>query len=349
MYRLLRPALFALPPETAHHLALCALRAGLIRRAASTSPCLQTDAFGLRFAHPLGLAAGFDKNAQVCAAILKAGFAFTEAGTVTLKPQRGNARPRVFRLTRDAALINRLGFNNAGVEVYCHNLGRARARSNGIIGANIGKNKDAVDAVSEYTQLLLRVAPLADYVTINISSPNTPGLRGLQEKDALAPLLAALVAARATLAKRIPILLKIAPDMDDAQAEAVAQQALEYGIDGLIISNTTIHRADHLKSPHAAQAGGLSGAPLFTRSTELLKTLYRITQGHLTLVGVGGVGSAEQAYAKIRAGATLVQLYTSMVYQGPGVVEAITHQLPDLLARDGFTHIHQAIGVDAHI
>lgn len=349
-FPLLRPVLHALPPEAAHRLAVRALQWGLLPASRAPVPAsLATDAFGLHFPSPVGLAAGFDKNAEAVDGLLAQGFGFVEAGTCTPRPQAGNPKPRLFRLRQDGAVINRLGFNNRGKEAFVAHL-RARRRA-GVVGANIGKNKDSEDAIADYVTMLEAVAAHADYVTVNISSPNTEGLRALQERESLDALLGALASSRARLAeaqgRRVPLLLKIAPDLDGAQQEAIAEVALARGMDGLIISNTTVARPQSLKDGNARQAGGLSGTPLFAPSTELLRAMYRLTQGRIPLVGVGGIGSGADAYAKIRAGASLVQLYSALVYQGFGLVGAIHAQLAQCLARDGFVSVQQAVGADA--
>jgi dihydroorotate dehydrogenase len=347
-YRFLRPLLFMLPPERAHAAALCALRSGLLpAQRGVEDPRLRVTLWGLEFPNPIGLAAGFDKNAVAADALLAQGFGFVETGTVTPLPQAGNARPRMFRLAEDAAVINRLGFNNGGAEAYARNL--ARRGHAGIVGANIGKNRDSADAVADYALMARRVAPLADYITVNVSSPNTQGLRDLQHKEALRALLGAVLQARDEGAggRRVPLLLKIAPDLDEGACEDIAQVALDADIDGLIVSNTTVSRPESLRGAHRAQGGGLSGAPLMAPSTAVLARMHTLTQGRLPLIGVGGVGSAEDAYAKIRAGASLVQLYTALVYQGFGLVPCVQRGLAALLARDGFSSVADAVGVDA--
>jgi dihydroorotate dehydrogenase len=342
-YPLLRPLLFLLPPETAHTLAVRALRSGLVPPQAShISPALNVSAFNLQFPSPVGMAAGFDKNAEAMDALLAQGFGFVEVGTCTPKPQTGNAKPRMFRLREDEAVINRLGFNNLGKNIFCDNLRKPRRA--GIVGANIGKNKDSDDAIADYVTMFHAVSGCADYITVNISSPNTAGLRALQERAALDALLQALQDARGSA--HVPLLLKIAPDIDEAEQEAIAEVVLARAIDGLIVSNTTIARPHTLISQHKTQAGGLSGKPLMSRSTQVLANMYRLTGGKLPLIGVGGIASAEDAYAKIRAGATLVQLYSALVYQGFALVPRIHLDLAELLARDGFTHIGDAVGVD---
>jgi dihydroorotate dehydrogenase len=347
-FTLLRPLLHRLPPETVHALGLRLLPPPFMKL--KPAPELAVEAFGLAFANPIGLAAGFDKNAVAINRLLMQGFGFVEAGTVTPKPQPGNPKPRIFRLTEDEAVINRLGFNNDGLAEFVRHFER-RDRRKGIAGANIGKNKDAVDAAADYVTGLRAVYPHADYITINISSPNTQGLRDLQQKDALGELLATLEHARQGCIdrynKRVPLLLKVAPDLTMHEKEAIAQQVLAHGIDGLIVSNTTVLRPDSLLSEHRHEQGGLSGRPLFILSTETLKDFYRLTGGKLPLVGVGGIASAQDAYMKIRAGATLVQLYSALVYQGFGLVRKIHTELRHLLTRDGFAQIGQAVGIDS--
>ena len=317
IYPLLRPLLFALDPETAHGAAVVALKSGLLPRAPAPHPSLRRRLLGLDFPNPVGLAAGFDKNAEVRDAALALGFGFVEVGTVTPRPQPGNPRPRMFRLVMDRAIINRLGFNNEGHEaVYARLAARERK---GIVGVNLAANKDSTDRVADYVAGVRRFADVADYLTINVSSPNTPGLRDLQEKDAIAGLLDAVTNARNAAAKRAPLLLKIAPDLDDGALIAIADAAIAAGVDGMIVSNTTVARDGLTDRMQGTQAGGLSGRPLFARSTAMLAKLREITGSTLVLVGVGGVDSATAARAKLDAGADLVQLYTGMVYEGPGL------------------------------
>jgi dihydroorotate dehydrogenase len=321
IYRLIRPFLFALDPETAHTVAIAALKAGLRPRAHAPDPRVKRRLMGLDFPNPTGLAAGFDKNAEVVDAALAMGFGFVEIGTVTPLPQAGNPRPRMFRLTADRAIINRLGFNNQGHEaVYARLAARERK---GIVGVNLGANKDSADRVADYVAGVRRFADVADYLTINISSPNTPGLRDLQEKDALAGLLAAVAEARAATLKSPPVLVKIAPDLDEDALAAIVETVVAAGIEGMIVSNTTIARDGLSDRTHAHEAGGLSGRPLFRRSTEVLAAVRRFAGDRLVLVGVGGVDSAEAARAKLAAGADLVQFYTGMVYEGPGLPATI--------------------------
>ncbi len=333
-----------LDPETAHRLALRALNAGLGPKGGPvTSPRLATGLAGLALPNPVGIAAGFDKNAEAVRAALAAGPGFLEIGAVTPLAQPGNPRPRLFRLTQDQAAINRFGFNNQGMTAIAPRL--AAARSAGIVGVNLGANKDAEDRAQDYVTVLRYLYEFADFFTVNVSSPNTERLRDLQGRAALDALLGRVMAAGADLGGAKPVLLKIAPDLTQAELADIAELALAHGLDGIIATNTTLSR-DGLVSPHAAEAGGLSGQPLFARSTELLGRLYRLTGGELALIGVGGVATPEQAYAKIRAGAGAVQLYTAMVYHGIGLPGRIARGLERLLARDGFANVSDAVGVD---
>jgi dihydroorotate dehydrogenase len=340
-------ALRLLPPETAHRLALWGLGHGLAPRARLPDyPRLRSQVLGHDFAHPLGLAAGFDKNAEAIGGLLGLGFSFVEIGTVTPRPQAGNPRPRLFRLPEDAALINRLGFNNEGLEAVRARLAR-RQPGAGIVGANLGINRDAADPQTDYEAGLRGLYALVDYVTVNVSSPNTPGLRALQGRDALRALLGRLLAVRAELAaggRPKPLLVKIAPDLSAAEEEALVAVVLEQGADGLIVSNTTLARPATLQSRHREETGGLSGRPLLAPSTAQLRRLYRLTGGRLPLIGVGGIASGQDAYDKIKAGASLLQLYTALVYQGPGLVARILGELDALLARDGHARLRDAIG-----
>ena len=332
-----------MPAEAAHRatIALARTAAPLLLPPPPDDPSLKLTALGLCFPNPVGLAAGFDKDAEVPDAMGKLGFGFVECGTVTPRPQRGNSQPRLFRLTEDAAVINRMGFNNGGMAAAEKNLSARRGR--GIVGINIGANKDSTDRIGDYVQAFSRLAPLADYVTVNVSSPNTPGLRGLQNKDELARLLGALDAARMSAS---PLLLKIAPDLDEAALDDIASVVRDSGINGVIVSNTTIARPA-LQSAHAKETGGLSGAPLFQPSTEILRKMRQRLGNSVVLIGVGGISSGVDAYEKIRAGATLVQLYTALVYQGPGLVVRIKGEIAARLKSDGFTNIVQAVGKDA--
>ncbi len=330
----------------AHNLAISALKCNLLpAQSGYTPPSLRQSLFGLNFANPVGLAPGFDKNAEAILGLSRQGFGFLELGTVTPQPQDGNPKPRMFRLLRDEAVINRLGFNNKGLDEYCKNLHSAPHTLP--LGANIGKNKDTENALDDYLLCLEAVAPLADYVTINISSPNTAGLRDLQGKHALEALLTGLIEKRDTLARRVPLLLKIAPDLTPQDKEDIAAIALDKHIDGLIISNTTVDRPLSLQSRWRAEKGGLSGRPLFAPSTQMLGEIYKLTGGKIPLIGVGGISSGADAYAKIRAGASLVQLYSALVYQGFDLVSQINRDLAALLAKDGFAAISEAIGIES--
>src|SRR5882724_11622938 len=347
--RVALPLLRALPPEAAHDLTLRALAGGLVRAAAAApDPLLRTRLWGRDFPNPIGLAAGFDKNALVPDAMLALGFGFVEIGSVTPLPQEGNPKPRIFRLAEDGAVINRLGFNNEGLAIVAARLAArhiARQGGSGIVGANIGKNREAPDAVADYAAGIRAFAPLADYLVVNISSPNTPGLRDLQRRRAVTALLDRLLAARrAATDETPPLLVKIAPDLSEEERADLAEVALTSGIDGLIVSNTTVARPPGLRGGNAHEPGGLSGKPLFAPSTALLAEMHRRTAGRVTLIGVGGVASGADAYAKIRAGANLVQLYTALIYQGPDLVGRIKTDLAALLRRDGFASVADAVG-----
>jgi len=337
----------SLPAEAAHDLTLALLaRLPLPAAKLADPPCLHVAALGLHFPNPVGLAAGFDKNAAVPGAMGRLGFGFVECGTVTPRPQAGNPKPRLFRLAQDRAVINRMGFNNGGMALAAANLKRRTGFSNGsggIVGINIGANKDSADRIADYRTAFDALAQLADYVTVNISSPNTPGLRGLQNKDELSRLIATVLEARGTAKK--PVLVKIAPDLDEAALDEIAAVALMSGIDGLIVSNTTIARPA-LQSAHAGEVGGLSGAPLLLPSTKILKDMRQRVGSRITLIGAGGIASGADAYAKIRAGASLVQLYSALVFEGPGLVARIKTELAECLTRDGYDSVAEAVGVD---
>ena len=335
-----------LDPEDAHRLTIGALALGIgPRQSDADDRVLATNLAGLSLANPIGLAAGFDKNAQAPDALLRAGFGFVECGTTTPKPQVGNAKPRLFRLAQDRAVINRMGFNNDGQDAFAARL-RRRERA-GIVGANVGANKDSPDRIGDYVAGLRRLWDLADYFTLNISSPNTPRLRDLQGQAALIDLLGTVAEARADLVRASgdhPVFLKVAPDLHDGAAGEIVDAAIRFGLDGLIVSNTTVARPDHLVSRHRGQIGGLSGAPLMGPSTELLRRFYDAAAGRLTLIGAGGIASGADAYAKIRAGATAVQLYSALAFAGPALVTAIKRDLAARLRADGFTSVAQAVG-----
>lgn len=339
LYSLFRPALFRIDPERAHGLALAGLRL-MPRRPARPGGPLAVEVAGLSFPNPLGMAAGFDKDAEVPDALLGLGFGFAEVGSITPLPQPGNPRPRLFRLAEDRAVINRMGFNNGGGAHAAERL-RARAGKPGIVGINIGANKDSPDRVADYATMTRLMAPLASYLAVNISSPNTPGLRALQDEGALTALLDAVIEARGSPGP--PIFLKVAPDLEPADIDAIARIAIEKQLGALIVSNTTISRPA-LRSVHAGEAGGLSGAPLRDLAQQRLRDFRQATGGALPLVGVGGIATAEDAWARIRAGASLVQLYSAMVYEGPGIARRITRGLEDLMRRDGFASVAEAVG-----
>jgi len=334
------PALRRLDPETAHNLSLKALKLGLVGSDATPDdPILSMQAFGRVLRNPLGLAAGFDKNAVAVNALGRLGFGFVEAGTVTPRPQAGNPRPRLFRLTEDRAVINRMGFNNAGLDVYLNNLRRVDRQSL-VLGANVGINKDGADPERDYPALVSAVSPYADYITINISSPNTPGLRDLQSEERLAAILSGISTPR-------PVFVKIAPDLSEAGLEAVIGVALQHGVTGLIISNTTIARPENLQSALKRETGGLSGAPLFAPSTLMLARARKLAGARLVLIGAGGVSSAGEALVKILAGASLVQFYSAFAYQGPAMVPQVKTGLAALLRARGFASVAEAVGAGA--
>ncbi len=342
LYRLARPALFALDAERAHGLAIRGLRM-LPRRPAAGGGPLETRVAGLDFPNPVGMAAGFDKDGEVPDALLGQGFGFVEVGSITPRPQAGNPKPRLFRLAEDRAVINRMGFNNGGAPAAAARLAARERR--GIVGINVGANKDSADRIADYAQMTRLMAPLADYLAVNISSPNTPGLRALQDERALTELLDAVLEARGESGP--PVFLKVAPDLEPADIEAIARIATEKRLGALIVSNTTISRprgALALRSRHAGEGGGLSGAPLRELALERLRDFRRATGGTLPLIGVGGIATAEDAWQRIRAGASLVQLYSAMVYEGPGIARRIVHGLEALMRRDGFASVAEAVG-----
>ncbi|WP_102222869.1 quinone-dependent dihydroorotate dehydrogenase [Acidimangrovimonas sediminis] len=335
-------ALHRLDPEQAHGLSLKALQLGLVPLPGTvTSERLRTRLAGLDLPNPVGLAAGFDKNATTLAPLARAGFGFLEVGAATPRPQPGNPRPRLFRLSADRAAINRFGFNNDGAPAIAARLAHRPAAA--VIGLNLGANKDSEDRAHDFSAVLAACGAHLDFATVNVSSPNTEKLRDLQGKAALSALLAGVLQTRAALARPIPIFLKIAPDLAEAELADVAEVALASGIDGVIATNTTLDRSG-LHGPHAQEKGGLSGAPLFEKSTRVLARLSQMTEGRLPLIGVGGITTPEDAYAKIRAGASAVQLYTAMVYEGIGLAARVARGLDALLARDGFASVAEAVG-----
>lgn len=338
-------ALHLLDPETAHGVALKALNMGLAGRSGPvTSRRLRTSLAGLDLPNPIGVAAGFDKNALAVDAVLQTGFGFCEIGAVTPRPQPGNPKPRLFRLSADQAAINRFGFNNQGMEQIRKNL--SKHRRNGIVGVNLGANKDTPDKAEDFIAVLRAFYGLVDFATINVSSPNTESLRDLQGRTALEDLLNRVLEARSALPRQVPVFLKIAPDLTDIDLTDISEICLAHGVDAIIATNTTTSR-EGLTSPAAQEAGGLSGAPLFEKSTAILAALYTKTRGRIPLIGAGGIASAEDAYAKIRAGASLVQLYTAMVYHGVGLGAEIAKGLDRLMARDGFENVADVIGIDS--
>jgi dihydroorotate dehydrogenase len=339
VYALLRPALFLADAESAHGLSLAALRM-LPTGRADDSAVLRQQVAGLDFPNPVGLAPGYDKNAEIFRAAYGLGFGSVEVGTVTPRPQTGNPRPRLFRLVEDRAVINRMGFNNDGMEALAERLSESGPLP-GPLGINVGANKDSEDRVADYVTAIRRLAPLADYVTVNISSPNTPGLRALQDKGALADLLEK---AKAAMPAGKPMFLKVAPDLEPADIDDIAKAAISHKVDALIISNTTISRPA-LKSRYGGETGGLSGAPLRDLAHQRMVDFRNASGCALPLIGVGGIASAEDAYARIRAGASLVQLYSALVYEGPMLAKRINKGLLTLLGRDGFANVAEAVGV----
>ena len=352
-YRFARPFLYLLDPETAHAAAIWALKHGWVAAdARPDDPILATRVWGLAFGNPIGLAAGFDKDAEVIDAMLRLGFGFVEAGTVTPLAQPGNPKPRLFRLEEDEGVINRFGFNSKGLPAFVERLkSRQRAhRATGIVGANVGKNRDAADAASDYATGIAAVCGFADYLVCNVSSPNTPGLRGLQARQQIEELIARVLEVRVRSlpdARRLPPLLaKVGPDLDEQQLRDIAEVALASGIDGLIVGNTTVDRPAGLRSRYANEAGGLSGPPLMAKATACLAQMYRFTGGRVPLIGCGGVASGADAYAKIRAGASLVQIYSSLVFHGPELIGRVKRELAQRLRADGFRSVKDAIGAD---
>ncbi len=352
LYRLARTAIGLLDPERAHRLAVEALKSGLVRgRSEPGDPILATRLWGIDFPNPVGLAAGFDKDAEVADPMLSFGFGFVEAGTVTPLPQPGNSGQRLYRLDEDGAVINRFGFNSKGVAGFAERLaGRRRGGARGIVGANVGKNRDTEDGAADYVKGIEAVCAHADYLVVNISSPNTPGLRGMQARAPIDDLLRRAIAARQRVAPDPihppPLLAKVGPDLDDDQLRDIAEVALTTGVDGLIVGNTTVARPPTLRSRDRDAPGGLSGLPLMGPSTDCLRSMARLTQGRIAIIGCGGIASGADAYAKIRAGASLVQLYSALVFHGPGLVTSIKQELAALLRRDGFSRLSDAVGAD---
>ena len=352
LYPLARPLLRCIEPETAHRLTIGALKLGLVRGGREPDdPILATRVFDIAFPNPIGLAAGFDKDAEVPDAMLALGFGFAEAGTVTPQPQPGNSGKRLFRLDEDEAVINRLGFNSRGLALFTEELTeRRRAGRSGIVGANVGKNRDSADAAADYAAGIEALAGLADYLVVNLSSPNTPGLRALQARAEMEELFARVVDARRRVApdraRPPPILAKVGPDLGEHELRDIAEVVTKHGIDGLIIGNTTVDRPPTLRSANRNAQGGLSGRPLMVPSTACLAAMYQYSGGSIPIIGCGGVASGADAYTKIKAGASLVQLYSAMVFQGPGLVRRIKRELAALLRADGFASVKDAVGID---
>ena len=347
LFALARPAIFALDPETGHKLAIKALKSvpsGAHRPGNTSDSKLAVEVAGLKFPNPVGVAAGFDKDAEVPDALLSLGFGFTEVGSITPRPQAGNPRPRLFRLSEDQAVINRMGFNNAGADAALSRL-KARKARGGIVGINIGANKDSEDRIADYAQMARVMTPYASYLAVNVSSPNTPGLRALQDEGALSALIDGVIAARAEAAgdHLPPIFLKVAPDLEPADIDAISRIAIDKQLGALIVSNTTISR-DGLTSRHAGEVGGLSGQPLRALALERLRDFRKATGGEIALIGVGGIATAEHAWERIKAGASLIQLYSAMVYHGPTLGEEIAKGLAQIMEREGVSSIAEAVG-----
>jgi dihydroorotate dehydrogenase len=342
LYPLIRPLVFALDAETAHRATISALKLAPTRRPPDFPASLHTKVAVLDFPSPVGVAAGFDKDAEVPEHMLGLGFGFVEVGTVTPRPQQGNEKPRLFRLRQDRAVINRMGFNNAGQPCAFERLQRC-SHVRGIIGVNIGANKDSVDRIADYVAGVRSMSPVARYLTINISSPNTPGLRQLQDDGALRALLSAVEEARGT--KGPPVFLKVAPDLGEGEPDQIVRVAMQHNVDALIVANTTVSRPP-LRSRQVSEEGGLSGRPLKALALKALREFRSASGGELPLIGVGGIATADDAWERIRAGASLVQLYTAMVYEGPGIARRIALGLADRLKREGFANIAEAVGTE---
>jgi dihydroorotate dehydrogenase len=338
LYPLLRPLAFALYAETAHRATIAALKLAPPRDPPAFPDALRSTVAGIDFPSPVGLAAGFDKDAEVAEQMLGLGFGFVEVGTLTPRPQKGNPRPRLFRLAEDRAVINRMGFNNRGQAAALERLRRS-THAHGVIGVNVGANKDSADRIADYAEGVRRMSPVARYLTINISSPNTPGLRGLQDEGALDDLLAAVEEVRTDK----PVFLKVAPDLAPGDPERIVRAALDHHVDALIVANTTVSRPA-LKSRHSSESGGLSGEPLRPLALEALRAFRSASGGEIPLIGVGGIADADDAWERIRAGASLVQLYSAMVYEGPGIARRIAAGLAQRLAQHGYANIAEAVG-----
>ena len=352
LYKKISPLLFKIDPETAHGLTIKALQKGLVPSCKVVDyPRLKTTLWDRVFPNPVGMAAGFDKTAEVIGPLLKQGFGFVEAGTVTPRPQEGNPRPRIFRDPANDAVINRMGFPSAGVTAFKANYEAflsQKPRPNGVVGLNIGMNKTQKEPAKDYRILVRMLGPMADYLTVNISSPNTPGLRDLQKKDVFLDLICEIMEERKKACGEHvpPLLVKLAPDLESSQQEELAEAALESGIDGLILTNTTLERPDYLDTNFSLEKGGLSGAPVRDKSTEIIRNFYRLTEGKLPIIGVGGIANGQHAYDKIKAGASLVQVYSCMVYEGPAIARNICAELDSLLEADGYEALSDAVGAN---
>lgn len=352
-FKYTKPVFHAMNPETAHTVGLLAMKKGLHPHYdAVQDDRLKVTLWDRPFPNPVGLAAGFDKNAEVMGPMLKMGFGFVEVGTVTPKAQAGNPRPRVFRDVKNEAVINRMGFPNKGLKDFKNNIEEfleTKPRPKGLVGINIGMNKEQTDPASDYCLLLRALCNYGDYFTVNISSPNTPGLRNLQSRENLLPLLERIIEERAKSCRenyKPPLLVKLAPDLDEKQQEEIAQTVMEAGIDGLILTNTTLERPEYLNERFRSEMGGLSGQPLTDKSTEVIRNFYNLTKGKIPIIGVGGISSGKDAYNKIKAGASLVQLYSALVYHGPEIANQINEDLLKFLEKDGLASIQDAVGLD---
>jgi dihydroorotate dehydrogenase len=344
LFSLVRPLIFALDPEQAHRLSIAGLKAAPVRTPAAFDPALAMQVAGLTFPSPVGLAAGYDKDAEVFGPMLGLGFGFVEVGTLTPRPQPGNPKPRMFRLVEDRAVINRLGFNNGGQEAALRRLGK-RAPG-GVVGVNIGANKDSADRIADYADGVRRMAPAADYLTVNISSPNTPGLRNLQAGGELGELLAAVREARAASSPRPPVFLKVAPDLEEGDPARIVRAVAEHGLDGIIVANTTVSRPP-LRSHLREETGGLSGAPLSALALQQLRAFRAVTGGEVPLISAGGIADGDEAWRRLCAGASLVQLYSAMVYRGPGIARSIADDLLRRLGDTSFSSLAEAVGSSA--
>jgi len=348
-YELSLPLLRLLSPETAHRITIRALSSGIFpQQQPKINIRLKANLFGLEFSSPLGLAAGFDKDGEVFDQMLNFGFGFVEVGTITPKPQVGNSPPRVFRLTADNGIINRLGFNNKGIESAVVQLSK-RVRSRGLVAVNVGPNRNSEDFISDYETCINKIAKFSDLIVLNISSPNTPGLRELQDRRFVEKILDTAINTLEKINVSSPILIKIAPDLDTGEIESIVDAAIQGGAKGIIVGNTSVSRPPGLKSRYKNKQGGLSGQPIFTLATKALSDAFRVSRGRIVLVGTGGVFSGEDAYSKICAGANLVELYTALVYQGPSLIKKINEDLVNFLDRDGYKNITEAVGTRVNL